>query len=176
MRDRSFLTALVFIVLLAGCAPYATYPPIDGTSGINQPHFEPVPTIMANAIRYTHTRFGEGRDFAINLPEGASARVYKMVLDKLGEGRPMSSEDDWTYYVQEIRSRGLKAQADIVFPRDDGPPGLITVHLRHELGRYTVSSSKLWNLPVEMPPPYYTPPVEELQQEGEVAVEANADE
>ncbi len=50
--------AVITLAMLgAGCAPFATYPPIEVTAGMAQPVYEPFPTLMARAIEYTRTEF-----------------------------------------------------------------------------------------------------------------------
>lgn len=144
--------------LMAGsCAPFATYPPIEGARSIDNPAYEPVPSIMAAAIQHVHARFGGEREYFINLPAGCPAKVYDLVIRKLGAGAPMTQHDQWTYHVTQVRSRAMNAECDLVFPRAGGGVGQITLHLRKELSGYSVQSSKIWNLPVEVPPPHYVP-------------------
>lgn len=150
-------TGLGVGIALASCAPFATYPPIEGASSIDNPAYEPVPSIMAAAIQHVHARFGGEREYFINLPAGCPAKVYDLVIAKLGTGTPMTQPDQWTYHVTQVRSRAMNAECDLVFPRAGGGVGQITVHLRKELTGYSVQSSKIWNLPVEAPPPHYVP-------------------
>jgi hypothetical protein len=154
------LVVLVFLVL--SCAPFATYPPIEGARSIDNPAWEPVPSIIADSIRHVHSRFGIGHDdYAINLPAGCPALVYEKVIAKLGTGLPMTDASQWAYHVVEIRSRALNAECDIIYPRENAPHGMVTLHLENDLGRYQVKSTKLWNLPASAPQPNYVPePVE----------------
>jgi len=150
------------VVVLAGCAPFATYPPVEGSIAINNPTFEPVPSIMADAIRAVHERYGEGHDdYAINLPEGAPEKAYRYVLHKLGEAKPQESADEWAYHLTAIRSRGLNAEADVIVPRDGAPPVMVTLRMRKHLTNYAIESVKQWNYPVELPPPHFMPGADE---------------
>ncbi len=151
--------AIALICLATACAPYATYPPIDGAVGLDNPVYEPVPTLMADALRYAHDRYGTGHaDFAINLPPGTPAKVYDMVIKKLAAGHPMTDSSEWGYHLIELRSRGFSAEADMVIPRSGAPHALITLHLEKEFNNYTISTAKVWNLPTTVPRPHYTPP------------------
>jgi len=160
-RRRRFAfasAACAALLAVGGCAPFATYPPVEGSVGIDNPTFAPVPTIIADAVEYVHTRYGEGREtYAVNLPEGAPPRAYEFVLNRLENAEPATSREQWTYHIQQIRSRGLNAEADVIFPREDGPPGLITLHMRKSMSGYRVESTKLWRIPAEAPPPNYVP-------------------
>jgi len=161
-RRRISVTAAISFALTAAlwsCAPFATYPPIDGAVGIDNPVYEPVPTIMADSFRYVHDRYNAGHDaFAVNLPPGTPAKVYDKVLLKLGTGEPMTDSSQWGYHLVELRSRGLSAEADFVVPRPGAPHALVTLHLEKQFNDYSVKSAKVWNLPVSVPGPNYVPP------------------
>jgi len=142
----------------SGCAPFATYPPVEGSLGIDNPQYEPVPSIMADAIWYTHQRFGDGRDsFAINLPEGTEPEVYDKVIENLGRGTPMTDPGEWAYHITQIRSRGLQAEADVIYPRAGAPHGFLTVKMRKAWETYEVESAKVWNIPTHVPAPNWYP-------------------
>jgi len=168
MSNRRWMPVGAWSVLaaatIAGCAPFATYPPVEGSTAINNPSYEPVPSIIADAVRYTHNRYGDDREYAINLPANTPAKVYDKVLEKLGESTPMTSPDEWAYHVVAIRSRGLNAEADVVFPRDNAPPAMVTLHLRKNLSSYSVQSAKVWNYPVDLPAPNWVPDVRETNE------------
>lgn len=174
MKRRRISTVVALsITAMAGlwsCAPFATYPPIDGAVGIDNPVYEPVPTIMADSFRYVHDRYNAGHDaFAVNLPPGTSFKVYDMVLAKLGSGAPMTASTQWGYHLVELRSRGLSAEADFVVPRPGAPHAMVTLHLEKQFNDYSVKSAKVWNLPVSVPVPNYVPPPpvdEALAQSG----------
>jgi hypothetical protein len=161
------VSAFVAITIVCSCAPYATYPPIDGAVGIDNPGYEPVPTIMADSFEYVHERYNAGHEtFALNLPAGTPAKVYDKVILKMGEGEPMTDPSQWGYHLVELRSRGLSAEVDFVIPRPGAPHALVTVHLEKKFNNYSIASAKVWNLPVTVPSPNYIPPppVEALAQ------------
>jgi hypothetical protein len=160
-RRNSFIagTMLAWMALASACAPFATYPPIDGAVGIDNPAYEPVPTIMADSFRYVHDRYNAGHDsYAVNLPPGTPSKVYDKVLLKLGAGEPMTDSSQWGYHLVELRSRGLSAEADFVVPRQGAPHAMVTLHLEKQFNNYSVKSAKVWNLPVSVPGPNYIPP------------------
>ena len=147
-----------------GCAPVATYPSIgERPFSFTQPNFEPLPTLMAEAIRFTHIRFGGGREFAINLPPDTYPVIYDTVIKKLGEGTPMTSADQWAYHIISVRSRGFTAEVDIIYPRESGPHELMTIHLRRKVLSYSVEHTRLWRIHVDVPPPHYVPPSDSAQ-------------
>ena len=177
MRSKSLHTlsglfvATLAIVFASGCAPFATYPP-DSKVGLDNPAHEPVPTIMADAIRYVHLHHGGDHPVAINLPAGTSTRTYDKVIKRLGTGKPQTDANEWSYFIEQIRSRGLNAEADVFFPREVGPPAMITVYLRKQFDDYRVSHTKVWNLPIEMPAPNWQPDLDSTFQEESERVAA----
>ncbi|MHC4946730.1 MAG: hypothetical protein ACYTG1_00500 [Planctomycetota bacterium] len=150
------LTALV-----AACAPFATYPPVEGSLNLSQPDFEPIPLLMAEAIIFCDERYGSAGEVVFNLPEGTPPPVYERVIRHLGEGRPMEAGDAQAYHVEEVRVRGLDAQVDVIYPRSDGVHQLVTISFRKKLRHYAVASTRLWRIHVEAPPPHYVAPESE---------------
>ncbi len=159
--NRSFLAPLAVSmvcigVLLAGCAPWATYPPVEHTEGLARPAYEPVPTLMAKAITFAHDRYMAADEVVINLPEGVTPNVYNIVLRKIGRGRPMTDNDENAYTVQEIRTRGPEAQVDLVYPRSDGLHELVTLYFKnHLIDGWKIESTRLWRIRVERPQANY---------------------
>ena len=152
-------------MLTTGCAPTATYPPVEGSFGLNTPTYEPVPTIMADAIRYVHLHHGSDHPLAFNLPAGTSAKTYDRVIKRLGAGKPQTADDEWACYIQQVRSRGLNAEADVIFAQDNAPPAFLTLYLRKELSNYSVNHVKRWQLPAELPGPNWRPDLDMQQQQ-----------
>ncbi len=73
------------LVVWAGCAPSATYPPIQGMVELSGPMIEPIPTLMTESIRYAQSRYGDGpEEFAINLPPQTPRALYETVIRRLG--------------------------------------------------------------------------------------------
>ena len=90
---RPTLLTLLLGLAAGGCAPFATFPADDGAVGQSRHDVEPVPTVMAVAIRRTHDAYGNGsNDFAYNLPPGTDetgkahkVRLYSIASPEAGE-------------------------------------------------------------------------------------------
>lgn len=143
-----------------GCKAGSTYPSPNMTGTLIDPTMEPLPTLMAKAIRFAHIRYGEGsEDFAINLPEGTPHEVYSRVIRKLGGGHPQTDPAEPAYHILEIRSKRLEAEVDIIYPREGSIYELVTISLSRRLVEgWVVLSSRLWRTQVRHPGPNYVPP------------------
>ncbi len=144
------------LVPLAGCAPFATYPPDEGALLRSIPR-EPVPGLMAEAIRYTHENYGgaSGDDFAVNLPQGTPDRVYDRVLERLGSAHAMDDPGESAYHVTKVRVRGMKATVDVFYPTADGTYQLATLQFVKPtpFEDYEHRSTRLWHTGDQPPPP-----------------------
>jgi hypothetical protein len=153
---------LALSAILPACAPWSTYPPVETKMAqkVTKPTFEPVPTVMAVAVNYAKDRYLNGQDVAINLPEGAAADAYEKLFRKLGYGRPMTMPGEPNITIQEVRTRGLNAQTDVVYQRADGLYQLVTLTMsRGALDKYKVTETRVWQLRnVPAPTPHYVPP------------------
>ncbi len=160
MRAIRFLAILVLVVLLVGgCSRWATHPPLEGTGPSGGTIAEPIPSLMADAIRFAHSHYRGHDEVIINLPEGTPAAVYEMVTDRLGRGRPMMASSERAYHVTEVRVRGLDAQVDLLSPRKDGYYHFVTISFRQDLLRgYQVAHTRLWRIREEPPAPNYRSP------------------
>jgi hypothetical protein len=163
-RIAALLLMTTVALIAAGCAPYATFPPVevDAASRMSRATFEPFPTLMAEAIRYTHDQYGDGAaDFAWNLPRDTPHGVYTMVEKRLGAGRPMKETNERAFHVQTVRARGVEAEVDVIYPRSDGRHELVTIWFRNEIlkGGWQVKRARPWYIEVEAPPaPTFVPP------------------
>lgn len=170
MRIRSVNGMLMFMVLLiAGCAPWVTYPPIEGAARVGDARFEPVPAIITEAIRYSNERFArmEG-EIVFNLPEGTPPAMFESIARRIGNARPMTPDDEMAIHVTEVRVRALDAEVDMVYPRPDGHHEMITLTMRQRLlHHYTVRHTRLWRIQVTPPPAQYAPPDPQPQPAGE---------
>ena len=150
------LTALIAL-LASGCAPMATYPPVEHTRALSRPAYEPIPTLMAESFRYAHERYQVADELIFNLPEGVTTNVYHMVARKLGEARPMFADDERAYTISEIRTRGSEAQADLIYPRADGLHQLVTIYFKASLlDGWKVASTRQWRIYSQAPQPRFT--------------------
>ncbi len=152
--------SLLVTASLTGCTTWATYPPIEGAAQIGHPKLEPTPTILADALRYTHERHGEG-ELVFNLPEGAPVDLYAILQRRLRDARPMREGDESAIHVQQIRIRANTAEVDLIYPQEGGYHALATLHMRQRfLASYRVTSTRLWRIRVDVPSPNYVPPAE----------------
>ena len=162
MPRRHALSASLVLVaagLTAGCAPWATYPPVEHTSKLVNPTFEPIPTLMAGAVQYSHEHYGTVSDATFNLPAGISHKVYDKVVEKLGYGRPMQPQDTLAYHVTAVRTRGPEAEVDVIVPRADGLHELVTVRFKQKFARgYEVATAREWRVRADPPMSNYIAP------------------
>jgi hypothetical protein len=147
---------LLCLTCVMGCSAWATYPPIPGAMQIGRPELEPVPSIMAEAIRFSNERYVEMDEPVFNLPEGTPDHVYESVRRRLRGGSVMRDADELAIHVQQVRVRTNQAQVDVLFPRDDGLHQLVTLHMRQKLFQvYEVQSTRLWRIHNDPPPPHF---------------------
>jgi hypothetical protein len=153
MRSTPRRFALLALALAAaGCAPYATFPPIEVTGGLTSPTTEPFPALMIESIR--HTAGAQASDYAWNLPPGSNKRLYDEVTRRLAAGHPMRSDGERAYHVTVVRVRGVKGEVDVIVPKADGTNELVTVYFENHLGRgWHVVGDRAWALHVEPPAP-----------------------
>ncbi len=162
---RAIRFAAILVLVVGGCSRWATHPPLEGTGPSGQTIAEPIPSLMADAIRFAHNHYRGHDELIINLPEGTPAAVYEMVTDRLGSGRPMMASSERAYHVPEVRVRGLDAQVDLLSPRKDGYYYFVTISFRQDLLRgYRVASTRLWRIREEPPSPHFTSPAAEEQE------------
>lgn len=157
-RHRWTLPAIAAAALLAGgCAPWASYPPLETASEMASPELEPFPTLMAEAIWYGNLEYGTGEDdFRWNLPPGTRVGVHDRVAKRIGAGRPLETPGAPAIHVESVRARGTEGEVDLIVPGDGGTWQLVTVRLRHAmLGRWTVRDARVWRIPKDPPPPSY---------------------
>ena len=81
------LASIAFTVfMLAGCAPYASYPPIENTAAVTDPTFEPVPTVITTAIEWARARESSSNEeptSAFLLPVGTSNKAYEQIEERI---------------------------------------------------------------------------------------------
>ena len=147
----------LIIITLAGCASMTTFPPPPGFEGVVDASAEPVPTLMAKAIRYAQTHYGSvGEDIAINLPPGTPGTVYQRVVEQLGVGHPQFDSDEPAYHIVEVRLKTMAADVDIFYPRQGLYHGFVTMSFTQDLfGNYKVKHTRLWRITKNPPEPNY---------------------
>jgi len=149
---------------LGGCSEWSTYPTVEVKAGtvLARSESRSVVDVMAASIEYTQDNLVKGQDLAINLPKGTPAEAYDKVIAKLGDGRVMLNDADEAIHVQEVRTRGMNAEVDLIFPRADGLNQLVTLRLERTLFEmYSVKDYKFWQLRSVATPAanYVAPPV-----------------
>ncbi len=150
------LFLIACITSSTGCAAWSTYPAIPGAMQIGHPEVEPLPTIMAEAIRYGNERYLNQEQPVFNLPEGVTLSTYDAVKRRLRGGSAMREPEQRAIHVKQIRTRAHNAEVDIVYPRDDGLHHLVTLHMKQRLlNRFDVEHTRLWRIHVEAPQPTY---------------------
>lgn len=128
------LSMIVVASLAAGCANYASYPPLEGDPSAAEATSSPAPEVIATAIEWCVTRedFSEQQapvDF--QLPTGMNETTHEAVIEQLKDGgldsQPASTGG---IEVRSVRIFGLKAMVDLSVPRNGGPNQLVTLELR----------------------------------------------
>lgn len=150
---------LLLIVLFSGCTPVATYPPVETDVALifSNASNEPIPTIFAEILLYTNNHFGGMDEIVFNLPKGVPTETYTIVVSKIPGSVPMSSVEQLSYHIVELRKRPFRAEADIVFPSASGAYSRATVYLSASLVRpWSVIRDRVWHVPVnEVPKPNF---------------------
>lgn len=155
---KKFAIVGLFFLALNGCASMTTYPPSPGFEGTVDASAEPLPTLMAEAIRYAQIHYdgNVGEDIAINLPPGTPGEVYYAVAQKLGGGHPQFDSEEPAYHIVQIRSGSMQAEVDIYYPRNGLYHGYVTMTLtRNLIGNYKVKHTRLWRISKYPPEPNY---------------------
>ncbi len=150
------IAVLLCSIPVSGCAPLATFPPDVGGLGLSAPSLEPIPTVMAEAIRYAHGRYGSSEEFAINLPAGTPTAVYDRVIMLIGDGHPMQDPQEYTYHVTKVRVRGRNITVDVFYPRPEGGYQFATISFQGDLVRgYQHERTRPWQTLDKPPGPNY---------------------
>lgn len=165
LRQARFASFVMILGLLAplvgGCAPWVTYPQIEGAGHFGRASFEPVPSIMTEAIRYTNERAAKLDPLVFNLPEGSSVEDYDRLLQRLsapGGVRPMREDGERAIHITQIRVRAADAEVDVVYPRAGGLYETATLSLRQRMfSRFEVQRMRVWRVTVLPPLPTYPP-------------------
>jgi len=124
--------ATTVCAILAGCAPYGSYPPVEETASVTRLTFEPAPTIVTTSIEWAREK--EAGDVAsepirFTLPVGSSAEAYEQIRERI-DGSIRGNPGEKMINVRSVRVRGFDATVDITVPRDGQDPMLYTLTLK----------------------------------------------
>jgi hypothetical protein len=172
------LAGLAASLTLAGCASYATYPPVAKNIAINDTNSLGMTQVMTAGLGWVVAKYPPGAKesspaaeaaaedcpFAINLPEPTNRRTYERVAESLGHGaRPLSEDTSHLpiYHVSYVRIRGDEAQVHIVRPvpsLGNDPTGApivqeIKLQLRGGFKPWTVIAAREWQVGAADVPP-----------------------
>ncbi len=146
----------VFLGLVTGCTPWATYPPIEGAAGLNEPGMPPIPTLMAMAVTDRFEATGQTGAVVYNLPPGITESVYRRFEHRMDRpAQPAMEVGEDAIHVISVRVRANDAEVDVIDVAD-GVPQMTTVHLgRDLLGGWKVQRRRVWRIHVSVPKPQY---------------------
>ena len=145
---------------LAGCTAWATYPPVHGAAGMNNPGLAPVPELMGRAIVDTHERSEDPYAIVYNLPERIDPAVYRRVEKFLPEGSaPQVADDQVAIHVASIRIRGTEAEVDVIHLVDEVYQ-MTTVGFKQRITGWDIDSRRSWRIRVAAPYPNYGDTIE----------------
>jgi hypothetical protein len=152
------MAAATVTAAMASCTPRVTYPSPVGTVSLGNVATEPVPTVMAEAIRFANDWYGKNTPPVINLPPSTPAEVYDVVLRRIGEGEPMRHPSQKAFHVEAVRVNGMTAEVDMIHPGTIGDYQSVTIYLRNNIWRgWEITNSRPWRFRVAPPPPHYVP-------------------
>ena len=164
-RLRNLFPAALVLTVLAfggtGCAPFATYPPVHGSSTITNPSIAPIPELMARGVAVIHESELErnperaGEPVTFNLPPHTPISVWQNVAQRIGDGRPKRAGDLNAVNIHQVRLRGNVAEVDTIHRPDGGLPALTTLHMKRKLSGWTLERTRRWAIPIEEPVAYY---------------------
>ncbi|MSR44619.1 MAG: hypothetical protein EXS15_04570 [Phycisphaerales bacterium] len=154
MNLRScFVLALLVVAsvcFMNGCISSMTYPEYPGAPKAD-PSLQPMPNLMADALKLAHQRVGGSTELVYNLPSTTPVQVWQGVGKRVGVGRPMVSGDALVWSVAQVRLNGGRAEVDVIYPTD-GIYRLATVHFEGSVGQpFLPTGLQLWLVPVNAP-------------------------
>lgn len=162
-RAAACSAVIATLITITGCAPWASYPPVETTASLARPSFEPFPTLMGRAAAYGHDTWGTiDEGIVFNLPPDTPASVYETVTKRINYAysgkpnapsvRPMQEGDPQAYHITSVRVRGTDAEVDLIYPRADGIPELVTIQFSKRFaGGYDVERIRPWRIRIDAP-------------------------
>ena len=139
------ITLIAF--MLAGCAPYASYPPIENTAAVTDPTFEPVPTVITKSIEWAQARESSSDaepTSAFLLPVGTSNKAYAEIEERI-PGTTRAAVNESAIGIKSVRVRGFHASVDVSVPREGRSPMLYTLTLQSKpFEQWKVIDERRW--------------------------------
>ena len=121
-------------LLAAGCANYASYPPLEGANATADSIKAPVPEVIATAIEWCVAREDfrdQQKPVIFHLPTGMGEQAHQAVAEQLKQSNLNSSASDENgIEIRSVRLFGLKAMVDMSVPRNYGNDQLVTLELQ----------------------------------------------
>lgn len=149
-KALSFTAAIAVALVISGCAATMTYPEYPGAPKAD-PSLQPMPNLMADALKFAHQRTAPEQELVYNLPPTTPVQVWTGVGKRLGIGRPMTVGDTHVWSIRQVRLSGARAEVDVVYPTD-GIYQLATVHFVGSTAQpYYPTMLQFWLLPVDAP-------------------------
>ena len=163
LRSTILVASLLMVVIVGGCTPYSTYPPV-AQAEVQVPWMYPMPQVMAKALQTTFDKTTppleaeSGRPMLVYaLPEGISQRVWRQVgIDTGSEGAREWNEADldagtpiWS--VEQVRIRNKRAEVDVIFPVSEGYERATVILEALPLAPYQVKFFQRWRVAVDTP-------------------------
>jgi hypothetical protein len=163
LRSTILFASLLMVVIVGGCTPYSTYPPV-AKAEVQVPWMYPMPQVMAKALRTTFDKTSppleaeSGRPMLVYaLPEGISERVWRQVgIDTGSEGAREWNEADldagtpiWS--IEQVRIRNKRAEVDVIFPVSEGYERATVILEALPLAPYQVKFFQRWRVAVDTP-------------------------
>lgn len=150
MKAISLNTVFVSALFFSGCAASMTYPEYAGAPKAD-PSLQPMPNLMADALKFAHQRTAPEQELVYNLPPMTPVQVWKGVEKRIGVGRPMTVGDTHVWSVRQVRLSGARAEVDVVYPTE-GIYQLATVHFVGSTAQpYYPTMLQFWLVPVDAP-------------------------
>ena len=147
------LCALALMTLAhmgTGCTAVMTYPSYPGAAKAD-PSMQPMPDLMADALKFAHQRLAPTTELVVNLPPTTPKQVWRGVIKRDQPCRPMGPSDSRAWSVQQVRLSGGTAEVDVVYPTESIFQ-LATVHFTGATGQpFYPTQLQLWLVPVTAP-------------------------
>ena len=137
-------------LLIAGCANYSSFPPLDGGSPSAKATDAPIPEVVATSIEWCLAR----EDYRVaetpvvfSLPESMGDEAHERVAENLRDSgyQVMPVGEESGIEVRSVRLFGLDAAVDLSVPRGTNPRQLVTLDLHsYPFQQWTVISANRW--------------------------------